>query len=323
MNNLVVLIPTYPFTRRSAGVFAQHLLCHELNRNGYDAFLVFIKGETSINPEWMTPIWNGTESPIFSVGIYSELIHGNPLNVNGVIHWILGSDLISPKKVYETDQYLYWNGIGQSRLRLNILDMSIQISHDKKREGLALYQGKSKSWSEIGLPDAAKYSIRRFGKAAQNRQEMFNILSKVEALVISEESLLIEESILCGCPVVIRPDGYTPPDLDKLPSVYKQTSKLDWPDIKSLRDGIPESKAYLKIKSETSNATFINLIYMLDRFELEDTRISKPRISLTFFGIMQISLLRVRSSIRNRKFSGLVNLVTDSIESRIGRWKKI
>jgi hypothetical protein len=318
----IILIPTFAFSRKSAGIYSQHKLCDMLRASYYEAFLVFVKGQPSINPDWNTPVWNEGYSEGFTVGIYSELIHGNPFRVDGIIHWTLGSALISPKRVYENDQYLYWNGHGDSKLRLNILDSNFRDSAGIKREGLALYHGKSKSWSEMGIPVVAKHYIRRFGKSAQSRQEVVDILNKVEALVISEESLIIEESILCGCPVIIRPGGYTPPDLDQIPSIYKQASDLDWPDIASLRKRIPESRDYLKTKAEASNSTFINLISALNRFNLEDIRFSQPRSSLTFTAIMRIRVLRVRSSMRNGNFSDLVKLLTDAIESRIERWKK-
>jgi hypothetical protein len=319
----IILIPTFPYTRKSAGIHSQHKLCDMLRSANYESFLVFIKGKPSINPEWNTPVWNGGDSGRFTLGIYSELIHGNPFKVDAIIHWTLGSTLISPKKVYENDQYLYWNGHRDSKLRLNILDSKIHASSDNKREGIAIYHGKSKSWSEIGIPDVTKHYIRRFGKSGQNRQELINILSEVEALVISEESLLIEESILCDCPVIIRPSSYSPPDLDQLPAVYKQSTYLDWPDISTLRSKIAESKAYIEMKAAESDSTLNNLLKAINRVNLQDLRHSGPRRSLSHAAKMRIRLLRARSSLRNGNLSELINLVTDSIESRIQRWKNL
>ena len=59
IQNCVVLIATFGYTNRSAGIRAQHLLCHELRQRGWDAFLVFATDSVATNPEWDTPIWKG------------------------------------------------------------------------------------------------------------------------------------------------------------------------------------------------------------------------------------------------------------------------
>ena len=119
-NKPLIIIVTYPFTPKSAGIYSQHKLCHLLRTHGYDSYLLFIKGKPTLNPDWDTPIWCGTDSIRISIGIYSELIYGNPLNTTKAIYWILGKDIVQPSKSKAEGTNFYWDPALENHLGLYV-----------------------------------------------------------------------------------------------------------------------------------------------------------------------------------------------------------
>ena len=311
----VILIPTYAFTRKSAGIYSQHKLCNILRKLGFDAYLVIIQGQELVNKEWDTPIWPGTKVPVFSIGIYSELIHGNPLKTSYCIYWIMGNFILPPKKLRKECHFFFWNGYETNSLRLNNLDVDYFMPIGKvKREKYAIYKGKNRDWDIPKMISSQSIEIGRFGATAVSRVELRNILQKAKALIIAEDSLIIEEAIIAGCPVIVEPGTQIMSYSRKLPSLYIRAFEADWPDESILLAQIEASRMILIESSKKNDETVQNLTALIS----EQIKFSLPHSTpLTHFrivSIIQIVYLRLKSGYSKGGLKSLFFVVFDALK---------
>ena len=318
--NLVILIPTFSYAYRSAGIHAQHKLCHILRQHGYNAFLVPVKGRIETNPEWDTPIWEGLKQSVVSIAIYSELLPGNPLKATHQIHWILGKDYKSSRLT--SGCILKWNSFGKDSLRVDLHPKDFPSLPSFQRQGFAAYSGKSRLTSIPGVKNENLTIINRFGAHAQRRDELIEILTKVKAIFIAEDSLVIEEALLNGCPVVICPGPFRPDDAMKLPAMYCQTSTEDLPLFDELLEGIPASRLHIMDKQRASIDSFLNLSSLIEELSIQNQKPSVPRQSVGIAARATILRLRISNAIEKDALKGLVRLLVDVCKSRISVWTK-
>ncbi len=318
--NLVILIPTFSYAYKSAGIHAQHKLCHLLRTNGYNAFLVPLKHKMETNPDWDTPLWRGSKKPITSIAIYSELLPGNPLRANHQIHWILGEEYNAASLT--SGNILKWNSFGKNSLRVDLHGESISTLSSYQRQGFAAYNGKVRCKKIPGLKNENLTIINRFGAHAQRRDEIIGILKKVKAIFVAEDSMIIEEALLHGCPVVICPGPFKPDDANKLPALYCQADTKDLPMFDELLEGIPLSKLHIMNKRQTSVETFRNLSTLIEQLSQQNQQPSLPRTKVGIVARLTIFRLRISNALEKDSLRGLVHLLVDASKSRIFVWTK-
>ena len=313
---MIILITTNAFTQGSAGIYSQHKLCHKLRENGFDAYLVMIDGSRSINPNWDTPVWTGVSSPVHSVAIYSEMIHNNPLKASTCIYWILGDFIIQPNPSKTKGKFFYWYGVGSNCLKLNNLDLEFFATpEDSERHNFVAYKGKNRNWQPSISTGDAIVTVERFGRNQITREEFRALLHSSKAVLIAEDSLVIEEAIISGCPVIVEPGIKIHRHGQPLPSLYLRSSVSDWPDLLRLSTNIRQSQEVLIAEGRDKELTLGNLLEHLHSVE---NTCSSPSLPPTFFPVMsriRIKALRLVSAVRKGGFKDVLLLLFEVFRS--------
>lgn len=220
-NPYYIFAPSYINT--SAGVKALHLLCHHLNLKGYPSFLV-TNGDYyyKINPELISPILtpevmrSHKETNKTPIAVYPDIVKGNPLNskctVRYLLHYagFLGGDREFTK---EDLIFTYTKKIGQKMgieepqvLFMPICNTDIFYPPADKtpRKGSCFYASKYRGLSGNEPFEITKDSIEitRDLPTSQTTEEVADLLRRSECFYTYEDTSLITEAILCGCPVV-------------------------------------------------------------------------------------------------------------------------
>ncbi len=222
-NPYYICVPSYSGT--SAGIKVLHLLCHHLNLKGYPAFLANEESNYATNPELITPIADkntvilhkqNNKTPIV---LYPDITKGNPLNSKCTARYLLhyagllgGDSSCSFEK--EDLIFTYTKQIGQEMgiKEPNVLFMPIcntDIFYPPKnqlpRKGSCFYASKYRMFSGEELSEITKDSVEitRGLPDSQTTAEVAELLRRSECFYSYEDTSLITEAILCGCPVIL------------------------------------------------------------------------------------------------------------------------
>lgn len=206
---------TPPYTHVSAGVRALHLLCHALNQSGQKAYLAFTeqpKGlavNPALNTPWTTPELALLYKDINPIVVYPDIIKGNPTNAKHVVRWLLGypglcgGDLTFPdtEQVWAYSAKIARNAKTADILCLPVVDPSIfhkPLMFSADRLGTCYYAHKCETIWGIepkGVPEGCK-------KLEGTFEEISDILRHSEMCYIFEDTSVILEAKMCGCPVM-------------------------------------------------------------------------------------------------------------------------
>jgi hypothetical protein len=220
-NPYYIVAPSY--TKYSAGISVLHLLCHHLNMKGYPSFIINLKVgiEPKTRPGLVTPILDkdtaefhiqNKKNPIV---IYPDVINGNPLNANCIVRYLLNyAGLLGGDSSFEPNDMIfsYTKKIAQDGNTDQVLFMPISntdifypLEDQPVRKGSCFYASKYKNFHKGALFDITKDSIEitRNLSNSQTTQEVADLLRKSEIFYAYEDTSLITEAILCGCPVVL------------------------------------------------------------------------------------------------------------------------
>jgi hypothetical protein len=205
------------YTETSSGIKAMHLLCNRLNRLGFEAYLVPADKTFLTDQKLVTPVISRMaknqhiKSNRKVIAIYDESIIGNPLKGDLIIIWHLnhpgllaGRSKISKKE--NSMKYVYAKEIDYEspRLFINTVDYSFFKKHDPSnlRTLKLFYAGKLRG---LGIPISkpeGSIEIFRTGPERQSREELRDLLSRALVLYLAEDSVLVLEAAICGCPSV-------------------------------------------------------------------------------------------------------------------------
>jgi hypothetical protein len=195
-----------------------HRLCDELNRGGYPSFTT---GGDVAAPHLNAPIIEEESAAMLCAGgfiaIYPETVSGNPLNARNVIRWVLNRPgLLGGDEVYHDTELVfsysdvfspYINNTIVGKLHMPTIDDSLFYCDDadlSKRSLECYYVGKS-NWKDGFVDPFQAFEINR---QAPNKKELGKLFRSAKALYCFDNStILIYEALLCGCPVVVIPDG--------------------------------------------------------------------------------------------------------------------
>ena len=212
----LVYAPDY--TPNSAGIKCLYQLCHDLNQKGFPSFIV---GSNKSAPDLVAPLLGERQAKKFVligfIAVYPETISGNPLKAKTVARWVLNRPgLLGGDKIYDKGELVfnYTSAFSESiqneiagKLYMPTIDESIfyhDASKDDKRSLECFYIGKSK-WQDGFFERDEVFEITR---DSPQKKELGKLFRSAKRLYCFDNStILVYEAILCGCPVVIIPDG--------------------------------------------------------------------------------------------------------------------
>jgi hypothetical protein len=206
------------YTTNSAGISCLYRLCDELNRRGYASFMT---GGEQTAPGLIAPIIEPQSAQMLCergyAAVYCETIAGNPLNARSVVRWVLNRPgLLGGDEIYaDSEQVFSYSDVFTpyiknrvaGKLYMPTIDEAIFYCDDEdplKRSLECFYVGKSR-WKDGFFDRERAFEITRVTPA---KKELGNLFRASRVLYCFDNStILIYEALLCGCPVVIIPDG--------------------------------------------------------------------------------------------------------------------
>lgn len=232
-----------PYKRASAGVTVIHMLCDQLNRHGYPAYMVpdyryFGKlgySNFSSKNSLICPVVSRLElerslsEKKIPIVIYPETILGNPLNAKNIVRYLLyynsalKSEVDSLVNIENEGLLYYTNDIRRSlgtianrakfasRLTMPVQDPSLyQPLHIGNRVKEYYYAEKFIHVHNGNVPDAIQKRatrITRDGGDSPSPEQLIKILSEAKVLHTFEDTALSYEALLAGCVVNYHPNG--------------------------------------------------------------------------------------------------------------------
>jgi hypothetical protein len=200
------LVWSYDYRPDSAGPKVLHRLCHELNEAGQEAYVGFPK----TNPAWNTPYRAGPLSGDW-IAIYPEIVRGNPWRAPRVVRYVLNNPgKLGGDKVYDNSEIVFvyhelFNDLElptERILYLPTIELDIYVDRRLPRRGELYYAGKGRKTRR--LPGAVEIT-----KALKSdRHRLADVLNRAEVMYTFDAVTgMADIARLCGCPVVIIPDG--------------------------------------------------------------------------------------------------------------------
>jgi hypothetical protein len=208
--------------RTSAGVKVLHVLCHALNMKGEHAFILSAK----LNYNYLTPLLTYDiikyhfYKNLTPIVVYAETLRGNPLNALCVVRYIenfiglLGGDADFPPSDLRVS---YGKGtqpdnLSETVLYIPVSDLSVFYSDPQPvtRKGSCFYADKYKNFHKQPLLPVTEHSIEitRDRPDSPSPQEIAALFRRSELFFCYENSALILEALLCGCPAVLLFNKY-------------------------------------------------------------------------------------------------------------------
>lgn len=208
------IIWTPPYFHRSAGIRVLHKLAYLLNKAGQRAFIYINK----TNPKWRVPrISKRKAQKLIDQGaivVYPEIVPGNPLGAKTVARYILNNPgLLGGDKTYDANEILFCYGKhllqpGMTKDRILVIpairtDVFYRDDKVKRNIDYLVYFGKH---PVVGnYPKKSIITSTKPSKPAKLGQ----MLRRCKKLISYDNlTVLTFEATLCGCPVVMIPDGF-------------------------------------------------------------------------------------------------------------------
>jgi hypothetical protein len=251
------LIWTYNYSHASSGPKVLHLLCHELNGAGQDAYVSF----AVTNPAWNTPYHPGPIDDDW-IAVYPEVVHGNPWNARHVVRWVLnnpgklgGDKTYHPAEVVFTYHELFNDmGVPPERvLFLPAIETEIYVDRHLPRGGPAFYVGKGRKTRDI--PGAIEITRQM----TFDREQVADTLNRASVLYTFDNmTAMVDIARLCGCPAVVIPNGeYTMEQYDRRVG----WEGLGWDEVPPPFDSDAFRARYLALKDtfDVQIETFIRI----------------------------------------------------------------
>jgi hypothetical protein len=223
-NPYYILAPRY--RRTSAGIRAQHLLCHSLNQEGQVAYLVLTNYSAApICPDLLTPLLTPAvvryhyDKGLTPIVVYGEVVSGNPLRADCVVRYLLNyPGLLGGATSYHPSELLYGYsgvlaeaaGVPDNVLMVPTVDPSVfhPGPGDQQRSGSCFYAAKHKTMLGGSVSDEMRGSVEITLDYPATPAEMAILFRRSEVFYCYENTALALEAMLCGCPAVFLPSPH-------------------------------------------------------------------------------------------------------------------
>ncbi len=212
----VIYAPDY--RTNSAGTRCLYLLCDRLNKAGFESYVTWSNktaGEL-IAPIIPIEVAKALVKEDFTA-VYPEVISGNPLGAKNVARWVLNRPgVLGGDKIYhKSEQIFSYSKILNSSIKNKIsgnlylptIDETLFFPGDLPAHQRTLecyYVGKS-SWKPGYIDPGKAFEITSKSPERKDLGKIFRV-TKV-FFCFDNMTALVYEAIMCGCPVVLIPDG--------------------------------------------------------------------------------------------------------------------
>jgi len=333
------------FKNSSAGVQTIYYMIDYFNRNNQEAYILY-QNETigaqgyrkhEKNDNYLAPVLtekilnDHINQNYIPIAIYPDTVAGNPLGFENICRLLLYYDGVFTKKSClknaKNEGVVYFSELIKERASAenvlydeivsypvgNSLNLNYNIDNDNNddRTEEYYYDGKFTSNFSGIIPDNIKKlkKIDRGLKESYSQEEIFKRLKSAKILHIFEDTALIYEALLLGCPVNIHPKGYfykNQPLSHNEVNLYGTISKYDVSD-----NDIAKARKDLK-----------NFYKEFNRWR-KSGDLSLKRLKENFFkhkgGYNKKNVEKIKKNIRNsdKYFSELSNIASGKKESSI------
>lgn len=213
-------IVTAEWNQKSAGTRVTFHLCHILNELGYEAYVVAQNSAKNLRTPLLTReiMQRHKEEGRKAISVYTDLMWGNTLETDIVVKWMTNREKLYSNAPHDYEAlYFYYIKAYSDHKYANILtipsvDRTI-FNNDgvdnSKRDGFAYFAYKYLREGKGILPEAlTSRGISLCKDVHLSSNEIADILRGVKALYVYEDTVLIDEAIMCGCPVVIAKTAF-------------------------------------------------------------------------------------------------------------------
>ncbi len=218
-NSYYIFTPSY--TKTSAGIKVLHWLCHYLNVKGERAYLCVYPPQDGqvTSAELYTPlltektIADDFQNQCCPIVIYPETINGNPAQAPFIVRYLLNfPGLLGGEKNISRDFILSYSQLISESVERSDCTLFFPVSDpdlfkpiEAERKGTCFYADKYKrAHGQKTLPITDNsFEITRNEPDSLTQAEVAKLLARSELFYCYENSSLIIEAILCGCPVVL------------------------------------------------------------------------------------------------------------------------
>ena len=230
------------YKESSAGVITVHKIIDYFNKNNQPAYII-LQNETIGAEGYKLPNYdNGLITPLLKeheldlhikedlipIVFYPDTINNNPLKASNICRMIFYYDGIYSGKTSLNKSYkegiIFFSKLIQEKANIsnalyqNIVSFPVAKTeivdyidnNNFKKSDIFFYDGKfTKNFKGVIPKEIASYSkIDRGEKNSLSQTAIFEKLKKAKLLHVFEDSAIIYEALLLGCPVNIHPDGY-------------------------------------------------------------------------------------------------------------------
>lgn len=269
-----------PYTQTSCGIRLLHSLCHILNELGQEAYIYTNAGGVVLHLR--TPILTDEivkqhqSVGLLPIGVYPEIVSGNPINTPVVARWILNKpghlggdrEYDASELVFNWDHWLIDAGTDSEFLLLPFVDRNIfhnnQSTAQVRRNGFCYYAHKYLIKHSRNIsPMLTASGISLCHDIPRTQEEIANILRRSEVLYIYEPSGMVYEALLCGCQVAVVDTPYLEEFADDISNFSGlQGFKIKEEDIGKVSVPSIDMEAVLRKEREFEEQSWIQL----DRF---------------------------------------------------------
>ena len=207
------------YSRNSAGLYCLHRLCNDLNERGICAVLAgdpYPPAENLVAPVVTRHQARQLVKHGF-IAVYPEIVRGNPFHAKHVVRWclnrpgLLGGDRVyaATEKVFSYARAFvpYIQSPLCGKLYLPTIDEDLFFDNGvpaAQRALVCYYTGKTGYKPGFVNPNTA-FEITRTRPSRTELGKLFRLTRLLYSFDCT--TILIQEALLCGCHVVLIPDG--------------------------------------------------------------------------------------------------------------------
>ncbi|MFH2139383.1 MAG: hypothetical protein ABII63_01150 [Pseudomonadota bacterium] len=209
------------YIQQSAGIRALHYLCHALNESGQEAYVTCEGTSHHLRTNVLTEkiMIQHHDTGRVPIMVYPETVPGNPFKAQVVARWLLNKPgLIGGETAYDATELLFTfdplylvDGMHGETLHVPTSDLRLfnneNNPEDDKRTSVCFYAHKY-LYSGGKLTPHVKNATSLGKENILGHAEIAAILRRSKLLYVYEPTALIEEALLCGCPVAVIKTDY-------------------------------------------------------------------------------------------------------------------